>query len=504
MTSIQAHRAADGDPFAAAREAFDDATQWLRADAQNSTHADVERGLRKRGFEIMRRLEQGHLDLRLAIERVALARDGKPDGVEVRERERDLEGLFGEVKVRRHGFKEPEKAARFPMDEALNLPAERYSLPLRQGVAEEARDGSWDRAVERVDATTGGHVPKRQAEQLTVRAAQDFDAFYAERPAPANDQLSDLALLVMSSDGKGVRMLPQALREATRKEAAAAAAEAVHGDPMAPKKTRRHDKRMAVVTAVWEQERHTRTPDEVIANLRPAHERKAANKGKPVPRPQQKRLNASVEDSLNVGIAKMFDEADRRDPSRERAAIVLLDGQQSQLTAVIDEARKRGRTIEIVLDLIHAIHYLWLAGLVLCRKDEGETERWTIDHLGQLLGCVGVHGVIAAMRATADASGLSKKALKPVEKCISYFTDNADYMGYFALIARGLPIATGVIEGACRHLVQDRLGITGARWDLPGAEAILKLRAIRSSGDWDAYWTFHERRERQRNHAAAA
>jgi len=66
----------------------------------------------------------------------------------------------------------------------------------------------------------------------------------------------------------------------------------------------------------------------------------------------------------------------------------------------------------------------------------------------------------------------------------------------------GVPIATGVIEGACRHLVCDRLEITGARWRLERAEAILRLRALSASGDFDEYWQFHEAEEWRQNHAS--
>ena len=73
-------------------------------------------------------------------------------------------------------------------------------------------------------------------------------------------------------------------------------------------------------------------------------------------------------------------------------------------------------------------------------------------------------------------------------------------MRYDIALAEGWPIATGAIEGACRHLVKDRMDITGARWRLRGAEAVLKLRALRSSGDWDEYWRFHMQRAQERNH----
>ena len=75
-------------------------------------------------------------------------------------------------------------------------------------------------------------------------------------------------------------------------------------------------------------------------------------------------------------------------------------------------------------------------------------------------------------------------------------------MHYSEYLDRGFPIATGVIEGACRYLIKDRMDITGARWGLASAEAVLRLRALRTSGDFMEYWTFHERCEYERNHAA--
>jgi hypothetical protein len=235
---------------------------------------------------------------------------------------------------------------------------------------------------------------------------------------------------------------------------------------------------------------------------RAAKRRKKARKQR-APRPQNKRLNASVVKSQAEGVAEMFDEFDRRDPERCRTAIVLLDGEENQQTAVLDEQRRRERSLILVLDIIHVLSYLWAAGFALCRKNAIETEAWVMRFLFKLLTCP-VECVIADIQRSVAARGLSGKARKPVDKCIKYFTRNADFMRYPEFLAQGLPIATGVIEGACRHLIQDRLGITGARWGLRGAEAILKLRAIHSSGDWDAYWRFHEEQEARRNYATAA
>ena len=90
-----------------------------------------------------------------------------------------------------------------------------------------------------------------------------------------------------------------------------------------------------------------------------------------------------------------------------------------------------------------------------------------------------------------------------IDKACDYLADRTRtrLMHYAEALRDGLPIATGVIEGACRCLVKDRMDRTGARWSLTGAEAVLRLRAVRASGDFDAYWQFHLARDKERNHA---
>jgi len=87
-----------------------------------------------------------------------------------------------------------------------------------------------------------------------------------------------------------------------------------------------------------------------------------------------------------------------------------------------------------------------------------------------------------------------------VDKCANYLLKYAEFLRYDQYLVSGLPIATGVIEGACRHLIKDRMDLTGARWSLQGAEAVLRLRSLRSSGDFEEYWRFHEKEELERNH----
>jgi hypothetical protein len=494
------HSALEGDPFRLARGGFEAIIRWLEDNRASMDHSLLEEGLEDRGREVLRQLYQAQLDELFKVERREAARTPTPQGTSVRARSRQIETTLGRVRLSRLGYKVIERKTRYPLDERLNLPSEVYSHPLRRRVAEQARAIAWDGVVEHVDTATGAHVPKRQAENLTRESATDFDAFYAQRPT--NDTLATGALLVASSDGKGVRMLPKALREATRKAAEADQAAALHGDPMAQKKLRLHDKRMAIVTAVWEQQPLPRTASDIVAELQRAPERSEARKPQ-LPRPQNKRVSASVQKNLATGVGEMFDELDYRDPERARDVVVLLDGDEHQQTAILDEGRRHERKLTIVLDLIHMVHYLWLAGFALCHKNRAKTDVWMTHHLRMVLS-LPVADLLATIQTEADAQGLSARARKPIDKALKYFQRNASFMDYPTFLAQGLPIASGVIEGACRHLVQDRLGITGARWDLPGAEAILRLRALRTSGDWDAYWCFHQRQEALRNYPAVS
>jgi hypothetical protein len=491
------HAARESDPFYPARQSFDAIVAWALRTGPTD-HSEVECAVEERGRELLRLVYQGWFDQIAATERREAAKNAsESEGTRVNARGRQLESMLGRVHPVRLEYRTAgEKKGRLPLDARLNLPATLYSHPLQKRVAAEAQARAWEGVVKQVDETTSAHVPKRQAQQIAHAAVTDFEAFYAQRPV--NDALGENTLLVGSSDAKGVRMLPTALRDATRKLAEVEQAEAVRGDPMAPKKLRCHDKRMAAVGAVWAQEPVRRTADDIIAEVQRTPESKA---GRPkLPPPTNKRVWASVVNGVCASVGEMFDEFDRRDPKLTRTAAVLVDGEQNQQSAVLDHARSHQRSITIVLDLIHVIHYIWLAGFALCRRKDSAAAEWVVTHLRLLLS-VGPAALIASVEAALAGRRLTKTARKQVDSALAYFRRNDTFMDYPAFLVAGLPIATGVIEGACRHLVQDRMGITGARWGLPGAEAILKLRALHSSGDWDHYWSFHQRQEALRNYA---
>ena len=151
--------------------------------------------------------------------------------------------------------------------------------------------------------------------------------------------------------------------------------------------------------------------------------------------------------------------------------------------------------------MIHVLEYCWKAAWSFFDKGEPAAEEWVADQARKIL-----HGkpaqVAAGIRRRATAYGYSPAERAGADECARYLENKQDYLGYATALAKGWPIATGIIEGACRHIVKDRMDITGARWGLEGAEAILKLRALIATGDFDAYWRFHLRREHERIHHA--
>ena len=177
----------------------------------------------------------------------------------------------------------------------------------------------------------------------------------------------------------------------------------------------------------------------------------------------------------------------------------MVDGSEAQLRRVQRSARAHGVSPTIVLDVVHVIEYLWKAAYAFHDEGSRAAEAWVRERLLQILRGRAPH-VAAGMRRSATLRGLTKRRRKPVDTAADYLLKYKRYLRYDEYLARGLPIATGVIEGACRHLIQDRLGITGARWSLQGAEAVLRLRALRASGDFDEYWRFHEAADQKRNY----
>jgi hypothetical protein len=477
--------------FAASRACFEQVVGWLDANAGGLTHAELEAELDARGRELLRQLFQDHLDLRTHRERrIAVVVDdaGVPRAAVEAGHTRTLSSIFGQVEVERMAYRAKGHANLHPADAALNLPAGKHSHGLRRLAAIEASRGSFDQTVEAIARGCGQPLGKRQVEDLAAAAAVDFEAFYTTRRPPTS---GDGDVLVLSCDGKGIVMRPDALRPATAKAASNSSNKL--GSRLS-KGEKRNRKRMAEVGAVYDITPLARSPAEVMARNDPADDQPP-----PAPTASGKWLTASVIDDAAEVVTAIFDEAERRDPDHQRSWGALVDGNIHQIDRIKAEAKERDVEIRIVIDFIHVLEYLWSAAWSFFDEADRAAEAWVADKaMGVLEG--NARQVAAGIRRRATRDGLDPRRRINADKAAGYLTNKADHLDYPTALAQGWPIATGIIEGACRHLVKDRMDLTGARWGLDGAEAILKLRALRSNGDFDDYWTFHLAHEHQRVH----
>ncbi|TMR89771.1 ISKra4 family transposase [Nonomuraea basaltis] len=490
------------DVFAEARNTFNCLIGQLTAAAAASlTHDQLEETIVEQGRELQRQLLQAHLDLRALRERqqVHRARHDGPaltvtgaDGV-VRGRvemghHRLLATVVGTVSITRCAWRAPNAGNLYPADAVLSLPAVRHSAGLAKLAVIEAVRGSFDTAHAAITARCGQVIGKRQIEQLVAEAAADVDAFYA---AQTLLPCTSCTVLALSVDAKGVAMRPEALRPATAKAAARARATFRTRLASGEKAAR---KRMATLGVVYDAEPAPRRPHDVIAVPGGGG---GQRRPRARPRAQRKWLCGSIITDPGTVIAKVFDHAEARDPTHARPWVVLVDGARHQLGLIRAEADRRGIAVHIVIDFVHVIEKLWAAAWSLHPPAAPAAEDWVAAHALALLAG---HTDQVVTALTAQATALPARRRDGIDACIRYLTNNAEHLRYDQALEEGWPIATDVIEGACRHLIADRFDLAGARWGLTGAEAVLKLRAVTANGHLDAYWNYHLARQHERVH----
>lgn len=477
-------------PFAAAFAQLNRLAGFLGSDAAMAMeHYQVEGHLWTEGMEVLRLLFQDHFDLRMTRERRL---EGVTDAAGVSHgylesgHTRDLETRFGTVVVGRAAYRRKGTGNLYPADATANLPAERYSHGLRELAAIEASRGSFAEATAAIDRSSAAKVPKRQVEALAQRGAAHFDAFFEAAAAPAARREE---VVVLSVDGKGIVMRPDGLRAAT---AARAAASDNKLKGRLSKGEKRDRKRMAEVGAVYVVKPVPRRPSDVMAP-------RGEGPAKAAPVAADKWLTASVVEDAAMVISRVFDQAERRDPDHSHAWVALVDGNRHQIDRIRAEATDRQIDLVVLCDWIHVLEYLWSSAWSFFNEGDPAAEEWVHDKaIDVLSGRASI--VAAAIRRKATTLGLDAATRKNADVCADYLLAKAPYLDYPTALAAGWPIATGIIEGAVRHVVRDRMDITGSRWGLDGAEAVLKLRALRANDCWTEYWQFHLAQERRQVH----
>jgi hypothetical protein len=397
---------------------------------------------------------------------------------------RDYFSIFGELPIKRARYLKSSGEYYYPLDQQLNLPGNKYSYLLQQWLQARAVETDYREAVKWLNETFGfaihPSVPQRLGHTLGD-AAEKFDANLAP-PAPETEG----PCLAISADGKGVRILKS---------------ERATEDAISARKPRRGKgekpgiKKEAVVTADFTFHPAARTADEIVASLlkQEAPATSDANRSEEKPRAAvNKHVNATLH-GKEEAMTYLMERIKKRDPAGNKQLVVLFDGDpnlDNELYKALEAYGYTGRVDAMILDIIHVSEYIWDAAHALYGEKNPARVVWVKEKLLAILhGKVG--RVIGGLRQIITKTPLSAGQRTVLEKAITYFDNHRHMMEYDQYLAKGYPIATGVVEATCSSLVKDRMERSGMRWSINGAQSLLKQRAVMKNGDWQEFWETH-------------
>lgn len=400
-------------------------------------------------------------------------------------RDRTYFSVFGKLEVPRTYYHAAGQPGVFPLDAQADLPERCYSYLLQEWMDLFSLRETFQEAEVSLSTLLGVQVGASRCERVSQDSSTSYDACYATKALP--DPATEGALQVVEFDGKGVPLIQAELVKLREGDARPKTKEATMG-------------------VSYTVDPHVRTAEEVAERLIYPDQAKAVREARqaagevdtPPPKGQHIRRLASLTRSRAEVVEAIVADGRRRNPAQRRPWIVVMDGALGLWTVVA--AYLTGLAYVGILDIMHVLGYLWGAGNALYGEQTPAARTWVYNHLLALLrGEVGY--VIGGLKQTRTRRTLTATQQKAFTKAIRYFENHRQWMRYDEYLAAGYPIGSGVVESSCGHTIKDRMEGSGKRWSLPGAEAILLLRSVYTSGDWDDYWDTHMTQEHQRLYA---
>jgi hypothetical protein len=467
--------------------AFDQLVQLVRdASAKGWRIDQAERGIHSGLLEVGRQLltayvaGQNHGDMGQTLEHEGrtLQRLDEMHG-------RPYVSVFGRLSIQRYayGTRETQKLQVIPLDARLALPEGEYSYLLQEWDQSYCVQNAYEQSRSGVERILGLRQSVRALEHMNGHMARSVEGFRRQQPAPPAQE--EGPILVLTADGKGVVMRRGENEPAPK------------GRLNPGEKTNR--KRMAVVGASYSIAPFVRTADEVVDEVMrdKAKERR--------PKPQHKRVRADLTreiDGQEVNakdrvFAWFKDQHQQRNPDLSKPVVCLMDGERALWKALDRSFADVAVTIVCILDLFHMLERLWKAAHCFFPENSPEAHAFVTERLKRILeGKAG--RVIGGLRQMGTKRGLIGAKLKQLESAVGYLHNNLQFMHYDQYLAAGYPIASGVAEGACRHLVKDRMELTGMRWNKDSAQAMLDVRAMYLGDDWDEFLEYRIINENER------
>jgi len=399
-----------------------------------------------------------------------------------RDTQRRYVSIFGALHFARPYFYRKGEDGQTPLDAELSLGDDCYSDLVREVTDYLGVYGVYHKASDILGRLLGLTLSTRVIQTNLGEDAAEVSAYYTQKPAPLVS--SEAEILVIQADGKGIPMI----LEETKPDKVRLGKGEKHGR-----------KKEAIVTSVYSIKRLMRTPEQVLASYYDtpalAGSAREINVSKPS-KPQNKHLWATL-DGKDAALSRLAEQVQPRLGNHIQHKIALCDGCPSLQKRIA----KYFSDLVQVLDFIHANEYLWKVANALFGETNDQRFDWMRSHTLQLLSGK-TKRLIAEFRSLARQPKISKRKRAQLLTTANYFERNLLFMDYPTYLSNGWPIASGVIEGACRHFVKDRCELSGMRWLQSGAENLLRLRAVAENNDWEDYHTYRRLQRHERLYAA--
>jgi hypothetical protein len=386
----------------------------------------------------------------------------------VRDRSCAYRSVFGRIVIKRSYYQSKGHDGVFPLDEMLNLPDRGYSYLVQEIASKLSMNASYEKACEVFTDIFPVDLPIRSLERIVGETCEDAAEYY-EAKIPPNPP-AEATVTVATLDKKGV-VMRKPPSEDTR----------VCTDP---KKTGK--KKMSTVISAYNIERHVRSADDVAGEIN--EEKPAPSK----PKPQCKQVWGSLTEGPEKTVAFLAERVKERFRAGNEL-VCILDGEPLLWRLVY----RYFPAAFFVLDIFHVLEHIADVAHCFFKEKSPEAKKFVRQRLRMLLeGKAG--RVIGGLKQILTKRKLTKSQRYRIRQVIGYLERNKRHMRYDVCLKRGYPIGSGVIEGACRNLVNDRLELTGMRWSFPGAESVIRLRAVYINSDWKDFWRFRRKSERDR------
>jgi hypothetical protein len=464
-------------------------TKYLHEEAQEQEIHEIEKALFKKMMEIGGNLLKEAIAIKNNSYK-ASEKNKKGDSVKRHSvRTCYYQSIFGKLSISGSYYWEYKKEGIFPLSRDLNFPENNQSYLLSKWIQSGLVEQSYDKTLGSIHEILGIKIARRIPEKLNKKVSKKVCQYYKET-APFLEK--EGSVIIATADCKGVAMVPKERPEKPK--------ESIRRGKGQKKKGLRKD---SVVTSDYSINPISRSPEDIIDGLMIVNStlpKKNKDKNKNKNPPINKRVVATM-----FGKEKAFqDLCDRiktRDPKEKSDIFLLIDGEKALEKGLLAELKNRkwkNRISGICLDIIHVTEYLWEFGSALFGEKSSKRSVWVKKQLLSILNSKSGYVAGAMKQILTKNKKLSISKREKMKKVIKYFENHKHMMNYKKYLEKGMPIASGVIEGACRSLVKDRMDCAGMKWTKEGANSILELRSVKQNGCWEHYWEHYIQTEKKR------